>query len=55
MLESKWIPIGRGDDKSKLEQMVIVLRERWERRWEFRIDHDEDQVAEPYRLMVRHV
>lgn len=49
-----WIPIGKGDARPQLEQVVEMLKKRWAKRYVYRIEEDDDAEAEPYRLLVKH-
>ncbi len=53
----KWIPIGRGTDRSELEEVVEKLEGLWEERWDYRIEEaEDDQDGEgEFRLLVRHL
>ncbi len=58
MPDTLWIPIGRGTEKTELEDMVQRLKRIWSERYDYRIecdDEDADENVERYRLLVKHL
>jgi len=50
----QWISIGRGSDRSQLEDIIATLQEQWKQRYKYRIKIDKEDLKKPYQLQVKH-
>ena len=50
-----WIPIGRGERRADLEEVVARLRVLWAERYAYRIAVSAGGSKEQYQLLVRHL
>ncbi len=54
-LVTPWIPIGRGEKRADLEEVVARLRVLWVERYAYRIAVTASGSKEQYQLLVRHL